>query len=170
MFNQAGFNQVPFNRDIEVDIYFSATAIGAGLLTGSAAIDMQLSATALGVGVTASDFVRDITQQALAVGVGQLAGDYVRDMEQGAKAVGVGALLGRIRKTHVEAITISGEFGPGKKLIIDTRKMRVTLDGQLIGYDGEFFNLHPGENIITYQDAATGRTVHCRVLYRDRYL
>lgn len=63
---------------------------------------------------------------------------------------------------------------PGDKLIIDTNKMTVTLNGENVIHtmnnDGEFFALMQGYDIVTYSDSSNERSVNIKVEWKDRWL
>lgn len=74
--------------------------------------------------------------------------------------------------SHVDEITFIGGFKPGDRLVIDTKRKTVTLNGQnaLHMVDGDFFELIFGTNTLTYTDTATSRNILTRVTHRDKYL
>ena len=63
---------------------------------------------------------------------------------------------------------------PGQELIIDTDDMTATIDGQnaihLLSDDSVFFFLAQGEDIITYADNGTSRSINLKVMRKDRWL
>jgi hypothetical protein len=62
-------------------------------------------------------------------------------------------------------------LAPGKTLVIDTEKMTINIDGTNImsklSNDSIFFDLRPGENLITYTGS---KPAELRILWKDRYL
>lgn len=77
-----------------------------------------------------------------------------------------------VRYTHTDQITFTGGFAPGDKIVIDSAKMTVTINGQnaLHLTDGDFFALVNGLNKLTYTDGESARSVLTRVTHRDKYL
>lgn len=63
---------------------------------------------------------------------------------------------------------------PGQKLVINTKEMTVTIDGEnaiyLLDSDSDFFSLMPGENVITYVDGSDDRTALLRTIWKDVWL
>ncbi|WP_379161388.1 hypothetical protein [Paenibacillus sp. sgz5001063] len=77
-----------------------------------------------------------------------------------------------VRYTHADRVTYTGDFAPGDRLVIDTRKQTITLNGVNVIHllDGYFFDLVFGPNAITYVDTETSRNILTRITHRDRYL
>ena len=78
----------------------------------------------------------------------------------------------KVQHLHVDEIVISGDIAAGDRLVIDTRNLTVTLNGEnalhLLG--GDFFDLVLGNNKITYTDASDNRNVLMRVTHRDKFV
>lgn len=78
----------------------------------------------------------------------------------------------KVQHLHVDEIVVSGDIAPGDRLVIDTRNLTVTLNGEnalhLLG--GDFFDLVLGNNKITYTDASENRNVLMRVTHRDKFV
>ena len=66
-----------------------------------------------------------------------------------------------------------GGFKPGDVIVIDSKRMMVTLNGEnalhLVGKD-EFPEIRPEQNEFLYSDASGTRTVRIRIKWQDRWL
>lgn len=170
MFNQAGFNELPFNVPFNVWVTASFVIDHSNELEARLSmtytlkfdIDHSLDIDFAGIRDRVGAFVIDQASEMVFSAVRDRIGKFTIDSELTMSFSG-----GRYR---VESVSIAGPIAPGDELIIDSRKKLVTLNGQIIGYEGDFFDLHPGRNNLTYIDPNTGRTVLCRITYRDRYL
>jgi hypothetical protein len=170
MFNQTAFNATPFNRPFITDVIFSAIIVGDGALSAAPSATFTGSLVLSGDGALSADFIRDITQSVAMAADGELAAALVRERILAALMAADGALTAQPRKYRVQSISVDGPVGPGDKFVIDSGRLRVLRNGVYVGYDGDFFDLHPGENTITYTDGSGSRTVQIRVTWRDRYL
>ena len=85
---------------------------------------------------------------------------------------GLGTIYPTASSYKVNSITYSGNFTIGSTILINMDKYTIKLNGQnaLKDISGDFFELLPGENEITYTDDSTNRTVKIIVEYRDRLL
>lgn len=169
-FNRAAFNRAPFNRVFSVNVFggFEILVDGDVLfspsaeLTGSFTIEAELELTADAVRERFGAFLLEQLLEMDFAGVRHRHGRFelVCDLEVQINA----------NRNHVDSIEILGPFAPGDKIVIDAGKFRAWKNGQSIGYNGDFFDLHPGKNVITYKDSATGREVQIRITHRERYL
>ncbi|MDH6373519.1 hypothetical protein M2444_005351 [Paenibacillus sp. PastF-3] len=77
-----------------------------------------------------------------------------------------------VRYTHTDEFTFTGEFNPSERIVIDTKKMKITKNGQNVFHlhGGEFLEIAFGENTITYTDSEGSRAVLTRVTHKDKYL
>ncbi|MNP56120.1 hypothetical protein D3C76_1508180 [compost metagenome] len=75
-------------------------------------------------------------------------------------------------RMHVDYIEFIGEFKPGDQIIIDSDKLKMTLNGQnaLHLMQGDFFDLNTGLNELIYTDDKTGRTVRMRITFKDKFV
>jgi hypothetical protein len=170
MFNQTAFNATPFNRPFLTEIFFAATLSGDGSLTAVPSVTYTASLVMSGEGTLSSDFIRELAYAASLAAEGALSAEMAREMIADAILSGDGAISARPSKYHVQSLTVGGPFAPGAKVTIDAGRLRVLKNGEYTPYDGDFFDLHPGENTLTYTDTAGARTVQVRVTWRDRYL
>jgi len=170
VFNQTGFNETPFNRPNTLDIFFSVSMHGEGSLTGMPSVTYSASVEMHGEASLSADFIREIVAQASMHGEGTMSAEYIREIMSSAAMHGDGYFSAIPKKFHVDSITVEGPFAPGDKFVIDSSKFRITKNGEIVGYEGELFDINPGVNTITYTDDATGRNVLIRISHRDRYL
>ena len=81
-----------------------------------------------------------------------------------------GVLLKKAKSFEFEFI---GEFNPGDIVVIDSKRMMVTLNGEnalhLVSKD-EFPEIMPEENEFLYSDISGTRVIRIRVKWQDRWL
>jgi hypothetical protein len=170
MFNRSQFNRAPFNRPFSVDILASFTWDGEGGMSIKGTGEFLAVISMHGEGEFSINAIREQFASINWDGVGELSIAAIRERLASIRWNGEGSFTVNANRYHIDEIEITGPFAPGDKIIIDSGKFRVTKNGQMIGYSGDFFDLHPGANHITYTDPATGRTIQMRVTYRDKYL
>ncbi len=170
MFNRSAFNRSPFNRTFTAEVLFSATLEGDGGMTAAANVEYLATITMQGEGELTASFIREIVSTAIMQGEGEISAPAIRERLFSAFLEGEGTLSANAGRFHVQEIEVITPFAPGEKVIIDSTKFRVTKNGQSLGYNGDFFDLHSGENLISYTDSATGRSIQIRVTHRDKYL
>jgi hypothetical protein len=166
------FGRLPYNRPFSVDAYFIVEVESATEVVSRVSVDMPVtvvfeSATEFSAGMT-----REIPQAAAIESAMEFAASMVREMLRSATIESVSEFAVAVTLSHVNAITYSGNFAPGDRLVIDTRKQTVTLNGVnvLHLFDGDFFDLAYGLNTLTYKDAEAARNILTRITHRDRYL
>ncbi|WP_217597180.1 phage tail family protein [Cohnella sp. GbtcB17] len=171
MFNRTAFGQETFNRPASKEIVFSVSLSGDG--------DMSAKSNGIHLATVALAGDGDLSAAGLRQIIGVIAelaanGDMTAAMQRtrltSALLEGNADLKANGGRYHIEEISITNTFAPGEKIIIDAHKLRVTKNGTMIGYDGEFFQLSPGTNNIVYTDTASGRTLQMRIVYRDKYV
>lgn len=172
MFNQSGFNQMPFNRPFGIGVYgsfvidHSLDSIINLSMTYALRFDIDHSQdahfTALRERVGA--FVMDLAQEMVFSAVRERTAKF--DMECELQMIFDGS------RYRIETIEYTGEFAPGDKIIIDSDKLKLTQNGQnaLHKMQGNFFDLNNGLNELTYTDDQTGRTIRIRLTHRDRFV
>jgi len=170
MFNQTAFGATPFNRPFLTEIFFAATLSGDGSLTAVPSVTYIASLVLSGEGAISSDYIRELTYAATLEADGSLSATMTRERIAGAILNGEGTLSAQPRKYHVQSLTVDGPFAPGDKITVDSGRLRVLRNGEYTAYDGDFFDLHPGENTLSYTDSSGARTVQVRVTWRDRFL
>ena len=161
---------MPLNRPFSVELTLSAALDGTGEVIASMTMDMNMSSQLDGVGELIAELIRDVEMSFNLNGIGTMDVSIMRERHMKSTLNGEGGLTGDIGRFRVESITVTIPFAQGQKIVIDSDKMTIRKDGVLIGYDGDFFDLNQGTNTITYTDTATGRTVLCRITYRDRFI
>lgn len=170
LFNQSGLNNTPFNRALTLDVLFSVRMEGDGASNFSPSAVYSASIELSGEGSADMKYIREMINSTVMSGEGSLNSNVIRELLMKTLMNGEGYLKAQPKKFHIDSITVNGPFAPGDKIIIDSNKFRVTKNGTIIGYDGDVFDINPGENTITYKDSVTGRNILVRVSYRDRYL
>jgi len=164
------FNRAPFNRPLSIDLLLSATIHGGATVGVGLTADLVLSAELHGVGDVTTDLFREAYLAAEINGASTLDFAAVREFFNSAEFHGSGTAFAELGRFRVGEIIVNGPFAPGDKIVIDKARFRVTKNGQIAPYDGDFFDINPGNNAITYRDTAAGRSVNMRVTWRDRYL
>jgi len=172
MFNGGGFNTMPFNTPHSINIYGAFeldseldTLITAGLvIQGSFDLSSELD--------TVFDGIRDRLAQFII--------DNTLDMEFEATRFRYGNfnIEGKLdvqfnaSRYHVDVLEFTGEFKPGDRIEIDSKWLTFNKNGQnvLEGMKGDFFDLNLGNNLITYTDDQSGRTVRMRITHGDKFV
>ncbi|GIQ63726.1 hypothetical protein PACILC2_22940 [Paenibacillus cisolokensis] len=171
MFNRnAAFGRTAFNREFSVDVFASAIFHGVATFITEPVIDGLFSARFDGEGTFDAPLVREIYFTASIDGIGEMSGSYVRERFGNATFNGVATFTADGGRYRVEYIEITGGFAPGDKIVIDTKKLKVTKNGVIAPYNGDFFEINPGTNTIIYTDPATSRNVKLRLTHRDRFM
>lgn len=172
MFNLNPFNRAPFNRTVAIETFFSVSIDTAteffGTLNGVFPVAVIFdTATEM-----TSQMIREMPFGAEIDTASELLAELIR---QRLMSVGIDTATEvsvTLTHSHVDEIRFLGEFKPGDKLVIDTRKMTVTLNGQnaIHLFDGDFFELVLGTNKLTYTDGEAARTILTRITHRDKFL
>ena len=172
MFNLGGFNQMPFNRAFSIDIY------------GSFVVDMRNDVIMNANVVMSPVFDVDLSLETIFGAVTDKLGTYVIDLMNQNEFEAIRFRNGSFDLTcntevtfnaarfHVDEIQFTGSFTPGDQIVINSKMLTFTLNGDnnLQTMQGDFFDLNLGGNEITYTDSATGRSVLMRVTYRDKFV
>jgi len=170
MFNRGSFNRLPFNRTSSIEILASFSWYGEGEVSVHASVEYLAIITMHGEGEFNLSAIREKFGSLTWDGLGQMSIGAIRERLASIKWDGEGEFKINAGKFHIEEIEVLGPFAPGDKIVVDTAKLRVTKNGSTIGYEGEFFELNPGNNHIVYTDTASGRTVQVRITYRDKFI
>ncbi|MEK3718884.1 phage distal tail protein [Paenibacillus sp. FSL R7-0333] len=172
MFNRGSFNRIAFNREFSVFVFGSAVLRGEGTLKAGANLIATGSVALHGEGNLKASFVREVRFSAAMHGEGGLTAAFVRERLQRAVMHGVGTLKANGSRYHLDEIVFTGSFAPGDRIVIDSKNLTFTKNGQnaLHMMQGDFFDLNLGSNNIVYTDPATGREVLIRITYRDKFI
>lgn len=172
MFNNSGFNLTPFNREYSTNVY--------GTFTMDSNLDMFASANL----VISADFeVNHELSMLYEAYVEKLANfliEHTNEMATNATRERIGSFAANSKlemkfnagRYHVDIIEFDGIFAPGDQIIIDSKHLTFTKNGQNSMHEmiGDFFDLSLGDNEITYTDDQTGRTVRMRITHRDKFV
>ncbi|WP_314587932.1 phage distal tail protein [Paenibacillus terrigena] len=173
MFNHISFNRSPFNHILAFETFLSVIFDSA--TDASAKLNVEIPVTI--VIDTETDASTTLTNEiALVTGaIGtatELLTSIIRERMMRATIDTSTEFNVIITYTHVDKISFTGDLKPGDRLVIDTRNMTVTLNGQNAMHlvDGDFFSLVLGQNVVTYSDNETLRDILTRITHRDKYL
>lgn len=173
MFNRnAAFNRVPFNREFSIVIYASVSLNGEGKLTAFGNVTVSPTTALHGEGTLKASFIREIPFTATMDGEGTLKASFIRERLHTAAMHGIGILTASGAYYHLDELEFTGPFKPGDQIIIDSKNLTFTINGQnaLHYMQGDFFDLAMGNNEIVYRDPATGRKVLFRISWRNKYV
>lgn len=172
MFNRGSFNRIAFNREFSVFLFGSAVLRGDGVLKAGSNVIATGSVLLKGEGSIKASFVREIGFSAVMQGDGRMTAELIRERLQQAIMHGIGTLKASGSRYHLDEIVFTGSFAPGDRIIIDSKNLTFTKNGQnaLHMMQGEFFDLNLGHNKIVYTDPATGREILIRITYRDKFV
>ncbi|MNR93705.1 hypothetical protein D3C72_247640 [compost metagenome] len=173
MFNRVSpFNRLTYNRPLTVFVFGSAILSGDGGMTAAANADMVGLARLDGEGSMSATFTREITFAARMDAETSMSASFIRERMLGAIMNGLGSLKVNGSRYHVDEIVFNGPFAPGDRIIIDSKKLKVTQNGEnaLHLMQGNFFDLNIGDNNITYTDPETGRDILMRITYKDKFV
>lgn len=139
------------------------------------ALDMTAVASLSGEGAVQTDFTREYVLESIPIsGEGRVtAADFVREISlQAAPMSGEANLNADASRFHTDFIEFIGGFAPGEVIVIDSKNLKITKNGQnaLHLMQGNFFDLNLGSNLLTWTDPEIGREVLCRITYRDRFV
>jgi phage-related protein len=172
MFNQSGFNDLPFNTTYDVNVYANFY-IGQQLeqvidisMIYSLQFNMhdELESEFDGLRDHVGAFVMETALETIFNGVTEKFAQFNIECDLQMSFDGT--------RYRIEQIEYTGDFAPGDKIVIDNEKLKFTQNGQnaLHLMQGDFFNLNDGTNHLEYTDDQTGRTVRMRVSYEDRFI
>lgn len=168
MFNSQ-FNLQSFNRRTFIEILASAWLSGEGGLTEKTATEL---AAKVGMhGKSGWLLIVSTMASATLYGEGSLSGTIHRTRHVSSYGEGIGTLVSNERKTEVKIFDYTGLFAQGDEIVIDMDRKTVMINGQnaLKHFEGDFFDLLPGENEITYEDNEGTRRVLFVFRHKDRW-
>lgn len=173
MFGLAPFNRTSFDRPYSLDTYFVADIEIMTETISRLTMDAVMAAEIESVTELNSSMIREIPTDAIIESITEVSTTMIREFMRNVNAIEtVTEFNADVTRTHVDSIRFNGNFNPGDRLIIDTKKQTITLNGVnvLHLFDGDFFALVYGPNEIKYTDGESGRNILTRITHRDRYL
>ena len=166
------FNRSPFNRTASIETLFTVTFESATDINSRLNLEMAVAVifeteTEFDAGLT-----REIHFDAEIESATEILAQLIRERYMAATLESQTEISVKVTYSHVDEITFSGGFKPGDRLVIDTKRKTVTLNGQnaLHMVDGDFFELIAGVNKLTYTDNVAARNILTRITHRDKYL
>ncbi|MCG7407683.1 phage tail family protein [Paenibacillus sp. ACRRX] len=173
MFNLTPFNLAPFNRIRYIETFLTVVIETATEAIARLNVDIPVSVVIDSATESQFALTREITllSQPLETAT-ELMARMVRERLLSVTADTATEFSVDVTYAHVDEIKFNGDFKPGDRLVIDTKKMTVTLNGQnvLHLFDGDFFNLVLGVNKLTYTDNESTRNILTRITHRDKFL
>lgn len=166
------FNRIAFDGDFIPELTFGANFEGKTDFDSRMNLDMAITAMFEFVSELEATMVREQTYNADFQFMTGFEAAMVRERSIVALFEFKTELKAGVRYTHTDEFTFTGEFNPLERIIIDTKKMKITKNGQNVFHlhGGDFLELAFGENKITYTDSEGSRSVLTRVSHRDEYL
>lgn len=166
------FNRLPFNRTTSLETFFTVTFESATEIDSRLNLEMAVVVVFESETEVDAPLTREIQFAAEIETATELLAQFIREMYLGANIESQTEISVTVTYSHVDEITFSGGFKPGDRLVIDTKRKTVTLNGQnaLHMVDGNFFELISGVNKLTYTDNASARNILTRITHRDKYL
>lgn len=172
MFNSSGFNLTPFNREYSTNVYGAfvidsnlGVIVNANLVISSEfEISHELSMMYEAYREKIANFLLEHTNELAAGAIRERLGSFTANSKLEMKF--------NAGRYHVDIIEFDGVFAPGDQIIIDSKHLTITKNGQNSMHEmiGDFFDLSLGDNEITYTDDQTGRTVRMRITHRDKFV
>lgn len=174
MLNLNSYNHSPFNRMRVVETYLTVIVESATDVTSKLNLDIPVAILFESSTETSATLTREYPLVVEAIDTAtEMLTRLIREMAISPTAIESSTEFEvTVTHTHVDTLGFSGAFKPGDKLVIDTKKMTVTLNGQNAMHmiDGDFFNLILGTNKLTYTDDASARDILTRITHRDKFL
>ncbi|MDR9852885.1 phage tail family protein [Paenibacillus sp. VCA1] len=167
------FNRLSFNRTAtSIEKLFSVTF--ESLTEADARLNLEMSIAVTYDSATELDalITREIHFAADIETATEVLTQLIRELFLASTIESKTDFVAAVTYSHVDELTFNGGFKPGDRLVIDTKRKTVTLNGQnaLHLIDGNFFELISGVNKITYTDNAAARNILTRITHRDKYL
>lgn len=172
MFNQAAFNDLPFNRTFSVEIHGSFVLSGVGDLSMIGNMVAHPSFELDGLGELVWESIRERFGAFALESIGEVEASGVREQFGTFDLRAIGELSFSAGRNRVDIIEYDGEFKPGDRIVIDSDNLKFTQNGlnALHLMSGDFFDLNLGVNDLIYTDNQTGRSVLIRITYRDKFV
>ncbi|WP_052410265.1 phage distal tail protein [Paenibacillus durus] len=166
------FNRLPFDRPYSVELYFALTFDIVTEVGSHMSLEFPISVAYEFTTEAAAEMVRDIPFGATYEFTTEFDAPMTRELMIAAVYDLLTEFEAGVRYTHTDAVTFSGGFAPGDKIVIDCARKTVTINGDNALYltDGDFLALINGTNLVTYTDGEGVRSVRARITHRDKYL
>lgn len=166
------FNRLPFDRPFQQELSFSVNFDIITEVESKLNLDMAIPVVVEFITEFNSEMIREQSFGAEFETMFNFETTMVREQSYNALFELALEVQATVKYTHTNEIIFTGGFAPGERIVIDTKKMKITKNGQnaLHLMDGDFFDLVFGENKITYTDQEITRSVLARVTHRDKYL
>jgi hypothetical protein len=122
--------------------------------------------------VLVASFIREMPYALAADTSTELITKLIRDMPYQARVDTATQVEVAITYYHVDELRFLGDFKAGDILVIDSKKMTATLNGESVLHllQGDLFKLAFGTNKMTYTDASRARNIRTRITHRNKYL
>lgn len=172
MFNQAPFNQQPFNRPLSLEIFASMLLEGEGefeLLAGRTTV---AKLTLNGEGELILSTGKTTNAGLLANGEGGTVFNFGKLRLANMLFDGQGAMIINNESFTILIMEYFGQVAPNDRIIINTEKFTVTKNNinDLENFDGNFIDLKEGTNELRFEDSEISRTVIIRIEHKDRFV
>lgn len=171
MFN-GPFNRLPFNRYFSADLTLTATFESTSGMGARLSVEFPVTVVFESASQLSQTMTREISFKAAMESATETVARMMKDVPMGARFSSASAFNVAVTYSHVSQISYTGALKPGDRLVIDTKRKTVTLNGQNVLHlmDGDFFELISGVNTLSYTDTAATRNVLTRITHRDKYL
>lgn len=172
MFNRSAFNRSAFNQPAVIFVYGQITIPGVGEITVSGSVEAYPALTMDGAGEIQFDAIRELHFSATLEAVGELNADAIRERISALVLDAFGSMTVAANRFHVDYIEFTGNFNPGDRIVIDSKKLKMTLNNAnaLHLMQGDFFDLNLGSNELVYTDPETARSILIRFTHRDKFV
>ncbi|MCY9760434.1 phage tail family protein [Paenibacillus alvei] len=163
-----------FNRVFSMEAYLNVTVESTTSTTAILNIEFPVSIIFETAANVSSTLIREFVLSTEIIETSTaLLTEMIRERLMSAMAIETATEVSvTLTHSHVDEIRFLGDFKPGDMLVIDTRKMTVTLNGQNVIHllDGDFFEFALGNNLLTYSDGEGARNLLTRITHRDKFL
>lgn len=174
IFNLGTYNLTSFNRVFSMEVYYNATVESATMTVSRLNLEFPVAIIFETAANVSSTLIREFVLGTKTIETAtELLAEVIRERFMSAMAIDTATEVSvTLTHSHVDEIRFLGDFKPGDKLVIDTRKMTVTLNGQNVIHllDGDFFEFALGNNLVTYSDGEGVRNILTRITHRDKFL
>lgn len=172
MFGQGPYGTLTYNTAVTVYVYGSFSLDHAG--------DISILANVRYTG----KFATDISQEEFFYAMRERLASFVLEQIQTESFQATRQRYGRFdlqinadhhfsaSRNRIDFVEFEGEFKPGDEIVIDSKTLNMTINGAnaLPQMTGDFIDLALGDNVITYTDTASGRTVRLRLTHKDKFV